>query len=99
MPPSKTVLGDDLLPINPVAVVSYLQAKGPKIAQAVACMVNAFNYLAKAQCQGGWTELSSPKELTRAQKLTVDKLCRAYVMWKQQEFSVKALKRPLRRNW
>ena len=40
-------------------------------------MVNALNFLARAQAHGGWTNLEFPKELTRAQKLTVEHLCRA----------------------
>lgn len=55
--PFKIVRGDGLLPTNPVATVFYLQAKDPKFARTIVCMVNTFNDLAKAQCQGSWAEL------------------------------------------
>ena len=46
-------------------------------AQGVAGMVCALNYLAKSQGYGGWVAHVYMKELTQAQKLTVDHLRRA----------------------
>ena len=74
---SKSLRGDELLPINPQAVIAYLQAHGEVKAQGVAGMVTALNYLAKSQGQGGWTTPEVKNELTQAQKLTVDHLRRA----------------------
>ena len=74
---SKSVRGDELLPINPQAVIAYLQASGGPRAQGVAAMVCALNYLARPQGQGGWCAREVRKELTQSQKLTVDHLRRA----------------------
>ena len=74
---SKQVRGDELLPINPQAVLAYLHSSGEMKAQGVAGMVCALNYLAKSQGHGGWVAHVFMKELTQAQKLTVDHLRRA----------------------
>ena len=38
--------------ISPVAVERYLKEKHPRIARGVTCMVNALNFLARAQARG-----------------------------------------------
>ena len=74
---SKSVRGDELLPINPQAALAYLHPSGELRAQGVAGMVSALNYLAQSQGQGGWSMSEFKKELTQGQKLTVDHLRRA----------------------
>ena len=74
---SKSVRGDELLPINPQAALAYLHPSGELRAQGVAGMVSALNYLAQSQGQGGWSMPEFKKELTQGQKLTVDHLRRA----------------------
>lgn len=74
---SKPLRGDELLPINQQAVLSYLHPRGEQVAQGVAGMVRALNYLAKFQGQGGWSDTDFRKELSQIQKLTMDHLRRA----------------------
>ena len=69
--------GDELLPINPQAVLGYLQPRGESVAQGVAGMVSVLNFLSKAQGQGGWAPADFKQTLSQEQKLTVDHLRRA----------------------
>lgn len=41
--------GDDLLPIDPKAVATYLLDKDQKLSDGVMCMVNALSYLTSVQ--------------------------------------------------
>eukprot|EP00435_Cladocopium_sp_Y103_P063900 s82_g25.t1 len=69
------VRGDDLLPIDPKAVVKYLSDKEEKISQSVLFMVNTLNYL--TLCPGGEQapEEFPDRPLSVAQQGTVEHLC------------------------
>eukprot|EP00435_Cladocopium_sp_Y103_P069634 s456_g33.t1 len=69
------VRGDDLLPIDPKAVIQYLSDKDEKFSKAVLLMVNTLNYL--TLCPGGEEppEEFPSRPLSVAQQGTVEHLC------------------------
>eukprot|EP00435_Cladocopium_sp_Y103_P010071 s5114_g2.t1 len=71
------VRGDDLLPIDPKAVATYLLDKGHKISDSVSLIVNSLNYL--TLCPGGdeCPKAFPDRPLSVAQQATVDHLCAA----------------------
>ena len=67
--------GDDLLPIDPKAVATYLLDKDQKLSDGVMCMVNALSYLTSGP-GGEWLERFPEKDFTSAQRDTVDHVCK-----------------------
>ena len=76
---SKKERSDDLLPLDPKAVETYLEGRGHSIIDGTLVMVNTLNSLAQTQGQGGWTEARRTKGLTKAQKMTVEHLVESLV--------------------
>ena len=70
-----TTRGEDLLPIDPKEVATYLLDKGGAIADGVNCMVNAVNYLALCAGHAPVPEKLKDQPWTRAHKVRVDHFC------------------------
>ena len=88
-PASTKVRGDDLLPIDPCSVATFLMDKPGKVANMVACMVVALNHLSHTQSQGGWEGPFTGRKLTSAQEEVVTHLCEAAVTLESSGFRCK----------
>ena len=74
---SKLFRGDDLLPIEPKEVASYLLDDGQVIADSVQGMVAALNYLALCSGNAPVPEELPDRPLTKPQERVVDHLRKA----------------------
>ena len=68
----KSGRSDDLFPIDPSSVATYLLDKGQWIADGVALMVTSLNFLALAPGYQSLPEVIPSRNLTSAQKASVD---------------------------
>lgn len=73
---SSVFRGDDLLPIDPKEVASYLLDESAAVSDAVTGLVNSLNYLALCPGNGLVPEEISDRPLTVPQARAVDHMCK-----------------------
>lgn len=72
---SSSIRGDDLLPIDPKEVATYLLDKSAAIADGVNGMINAVNYLALCGGHAPVPEKLNARPLAQVQERVVDNCC------------------------